>query len=148
MGGGESAGETQIATNTMNNIDQLATALLNTWAKKTLEELRVEAERETSGIAFDAVRVNNKQRILVALCATDIDQIAMFEKAFRLVGSPPTSANWNTTTLAHVAMDAMRRGGFSFESRRDEFGRLSALALVAADPDSMRMMESVFKFPE
>ena len=128
-------------------IDQLATMLLNTWAKKSLEELRVQAEREHTGIAFESVRADRGQRFMLVLCATDIDQIALLERAFNFVDDGVTE-DWNTVTLAHLAMRLMRNGGgLRFESRRDEYGRRNALALIAAEPDSIRTVEGIFKMP-
>ena len=131
----------------MNNIDQLAQMLLNTWARTSLGELRVKAEREATGIAFESVRADRGQRFMLVLCATDIDQIALLERAFNFVDDGVTE-DWNTVTLAHLAMRLMRNGGgLRFESLKDEFGRRSALALIAADPNSIRIIEGIFKMP-
>jgi hypothetical protein len=131
----------------MNNIDQFAVMLMNTWAKKSLEELRVEAEREATGISFESVRADKGQRFMLVLCATDIDQIALLERRFNFVDDG-ISEDWNAVTLADLAMRLFRNGGgLRFESRRDEYGRRTALALVAIDPDSIRQVESIFTLP-
>ncbi|HEV2207917.1 MAG TPA: hypothetical protein VG167_04030 [Verrucomicrobiae bacterium] len=132
----------------MKTIDQLATVLLNTWAKKPLEELRLQAEHEKSGIALDALRLGTGQRLIIVLCATDIDQIARLEKVLEFVDDG-ASEDWTTFTVAHMAMRLMRNGGgLRFESLKDEYGRRSALALVAADPASVRAIETLFQMPD
>ena len=131
----------------MNAIEQMATMLLNTWAKKPLEELRIDAEREASGIAFESFRADGGQRFMIVLVATDVEQIALLEKAFELVDDGIVE-DWNEITLADLAFRVMRkRGGLRFESLRDEYGRRSALALIAAEPGSVRLIETFFKMP-
>jgi hypothetical protein len=132
----------------MSNIEQMATLLLNTWGKKSLEELRLEAEREVSGIAFEAIRAGGGQRFMLVLCATDIDQIALLERAFNFIDDG-VAEDWNTLTLAHLALRLMRNGGgLKFESIRDEYGRRTALVLIAGEPDSIRIIEGIFNMPK
>jgi hypothetical protein len=131
----------------MNNLEQFASHLAKTWGAKTLEELRVEAEREDSGISFESIRANGEQRLVVVLCATDLDKIAKLEKVFDLVDSG-ADENWNILTLADATVRTVRRGGLSFEALRDEFGRRSAVVLIAAEPTSMRVIETVFDLPK
>lgn len=132
----------------MHHLIEFASQLAKNWGTKTLEDLRIEAEREATGIAFESIRADGGQRFVVILCATDIDQIARLERAFNFVDDPD-SEDWSTVSLATLAVRMMRNGGgLRFESLRDEYSRRSALALIAADPDSIRMIEAVFEMPK
>lgn len=132
----------------MQDLIELATRVAKVWTSKTLEDLRVEAERGDSGISFDSIRADNGRRFMVVLCVADIDQIARLETGLDLIDDNATE-DWNTLTLATLAMRAASNGGsLRFESQRDEFGRRSALALIAADPHSISLLENIFEMPK
>jgi hypothetical protein len=132
----------------MNNLVQFAKQLANAWGGKTLEELRVEAEGEVTGIKFESVRADGGQRFIIILCLTDLDQIAKLEAKLDLADDNEPE-DWNNVTLAELASRMVRNGGsLRFESLKDEFGRRSALALIAADPDSVSMVENLFNMPK
>lgn len=113
---------------------------------KTLEVFRVEAERQAKGTLYESIRLDGGQRFMIVMCLTDVDQIARLEKAVDLVDDGSTE-DWNTLTLADVAMRTVRGVGFGFESLRDEYGRRSAVVLTATDPRSMRIVETIFNLP-
>jgi hypothetical protein len=126
---------------------QLASTLSNTWGKTSLEEHRIQADRDENGIAFEAIRADDGNRLMIVLCATDIDQIALLEKNFDFVDDR-VARKWNALSLVHLAMHLMQNGGgLRFMSRRDEYGRRNALALVAIDPAPIHIVETVFKLP-
>jgi hypothetical protein len=132
----------------MNQLEQLASMLWNTWWKTSLEELRIQVEREDSGIAFESVRADGGRRFMIVLCATEIDQIALLEKSFDFIDHGVTE-DWNKLTLAHLAIRLIQNGGgLRFESRKDEYGRRNALALVAIEPASIRILETIFEMPK
>jgi hypothetical protein len=131
----------------MSNLEQIASHLAETWGTKTLEEFRVEAEREASGIKFESLRADGGKRFIIIMCLTDIDQIARLEKAVNLVDDGFTE-DWSTFTLFKAVKRTMLGVGFSFESLRDEYGRRSAVVLTAAEPSSMRIIEALFKLPD
>ena len=134
------------ATTTMQDLIEFAAIIAKKWTNKTLEDLRVEAERADTGIMFDAVRSSTGGRALIVACVTDLDQISRLEKALDLVDDGITE-DWNTLSLSEVSMRSWRAGGLCFESLRDEYGRRSALALIAASPDSIRIIEAIFEMP-
>ena len=126
---------------------QLASTLYHAWGKTQLEDLRIQADRETSGIAFESTRADDGKRLMIVLGATDIDQIALLEKNFDFVDDGITK-DWNALSLARLAMHLMQNGGGSrFMTRRDEYQRRNALALIAIDPAPIRIIETVFKLP-
>lgn len=132
----------------MKAIDEIAALLTNTWAQKTLEELRLQAVNEATGIAFDAVRTEEGQRMMIVLCVTGFDQIARLERAFSLEDDGVTE-DWNSLTLADLAMRQMiNGGGLRFESFRDQYDRRSAMMFVATEPDSVRIIETAFSMPK
>ena len=48
----------------MDSLEQMSSHLLNTWGEKTLEELKIEALAEESGIKFDSLRVLTRAKVL------------------------------------------------------------------------------------
>lgn len=124
---------------------ELTARLKAMWGEKTLAEFRDEAEAQETGILFGAVRDGaDGPRVVLAACIADIDQIAEWERVFELVDAGPPE-DWNTLTLFDAVLRALRCGGFSFESTRDEYGRRNALVLIcAAMPLSkqMRLLEN------
>ncbi|HEV2328075.1 MAG TPA: hypothetical protein VGY56_04715 [Verrucomicrobiae bacterium] len=89
---------------------QLASTLYNTWGKTSLEELRIQADRNNSGVAFESVRADDGNRLMIALCATDIDQIALLEKNFDFV-EDGVKKDWNALSLVQLALQLMQNGG-------------------------------------
>jgi hypothetical protein len=130
----------------MSNLVEFASQLAKTWGTKTLEELRVEAEHEATGIRYECIRADGGQRFIIVMCLTDMDQIARLERAIELVDDGLTE-DWNTLTLGHVAIRTTLGDGFGFESLRDEYGRRSVVVLIAADPRSIHIIETVFELP-
>jgi hypothetical protein len=127
---------------------QLASTLYNTWGKTSLEELRIQADRADNGIAFESIRADDGKHLMIVLCATDIDQIALLEKNFYFDDNGVTK-DWNTLSLVHLALHLMQNGGgLRFMSRRDEYRRRNALALIAIDPAPIVTIETVFNLPK
>jgi len=131
----------------MNNIEQMSTLLIDQWGSKPLESLRRQAKSETTGIAFDAVRVAGGKRLMVVICVTTKDQIKLLQKAFDLVESG-TAEDWTKLTLLEVAMRAAAGPGFAFESLKDHAGELSDLILISTEPRSMAIIERLFTMPK
>lgn len=114
------------------------------WTRRTLEDLRQDADRAEDSIAFDAIRAADSRRIVVAVCVADIDQISRLEPLLRSwldVGEE----RWESVTLSDFMTRAVAAREVVFTSVRDEYGRRSALALICATPDSVARIESVFK---
>jgi hypothetical protein len=128
------------------NVIEIAAHLAKTWGSKTLEDLRVEAEKEQTGIAFESMRAQVGQRFMIIICLTDVDQITLIEKALDLVDDG-VEEDWSTLTLAAIAMRTAKGVGFAFESQRDEYKRRSALVLAATEPQSVKLMETMFALP-
>lgn len=128
------------------NHEQFAADLAKNWGDKTLRELRDEAEREKTQIAFESFRVAGGKRLFIIICVTDIDQIARLERSLRLVDEV-ADEDWNTLTLVRAAARTAAASGLAFESEHDEFGRRSALVLIATAPRSIQIIESLFNFP-
>jgi len=122
----------------------LAQQLTKMWYGVTLAEFRAEAEHETSGILTTSIREPNGPRRLFVVCVTDMDQIYGFEKLLGLVAA--AEQDWNSCTLVEVAVRAIVSGS-TFELLSDEFGRHSALLLIAAEPHSIEKLESIFEIP-
>jgi hypothetical protein len=131
----------------MSNLEEIAALLVKTWGTKTLEDFRVEAEHETNGTLFESLRADGGQRLIVVVCLTDPGQIKLIEDAVELVDNP-NPEDWNALTLSTVAYRTAFGAGFGFESRRDDYGRRSALVLIAAEPRSMHIMETIFSLPK
>lgn len=123
--------------------DETFAALRRQWDNKMLEELRQEAERRASGIAFDALRIGRK-RILLVVCITGHELVERLARLLEFQEGTAKSEDWNTFTLSAFVARAFSGGKIIFEELRDEYGRRNALALSAADPDSITTLEQLF----
>ena len=63
---------------------------------------------------------------MLIVCMTDLDQIALAERALEFVDDGILE-DWNTFTLGEVFKRTVLGVGFSFESLRDEYDRRSTL---------------------
>lgn len=128
-------------------IAEIAAHLANTWGDKTLAEFRDEADREANGTVFESIRIAGGPRLVLIVCITDMDQIALVDGALGLVGDGMCE-DWSTLTLGDLFKRTSLGAGFSFEALRDEFGRRSALILSSTEPRSMQSMGALFELPE
>lgn len=114
------------------------------WYKKRVEDLRVAAVLEESGVAFDAVRVGvGGPRMCLAVCATGHDQIGSLREDWGLTGAA-ASADWHALSAGDLVLRAVRSpGGWAFAAL-DGNGEWLALYLVAVVPDSITILERGF----
>ena len=131
----------------MNNIEEIAGHIENTWGKTTLADFRVEAEREANGTVFESIRIPGGQRLVLIVCMTDLDQIARAARALNFVDDGILE-DWNTFTLGEVFKRTVLGVGFSFESLRDEYDRRSSLVICSTEPRSMQIMGALFDMPK
>jgi hypothetical protein len=130
----------------MNNLAEFAAHLAKTWGTKTLAAFRNEASKELNGTAFESVRADEGQRLAIIICLTGEHQISLLEDSLHL-GEQVAPADWSSLTLADMAMRTVLRDGLTCEDLRDENGERSAVVLSAADPDSVRILETLFNLP-
>jgi len=131
----------------MNSLEQATTLLMDQWGTKTLEALRQQAKAEPTGVMFDAIRVAGGKRVMLVICATKRDQIAVLQKAFDFADDGPPQ-DWTKLTLLEIAMRAAAGPGLGFESLRNDAGELSEVILISTEPRSMTMIERVFTMPK
>lgn len=129
-----------------NDLDRVLDKISEVWTTKTLEDLRREAEKEDTGVKFDSFRAAAGQRFVIILCATGSAQIERLERVFDF-GDDEKIEDWSTLTLGMLLARAVPAARLLFESRRDSRGRRNAVALIAAEPDSIRMLEKLFTMP-
>jgi hypothetical protein len=135
----------------MNDFEQFAAQLdrlvQDTWAGRTLADLRNEAATKMNGTAFSALRTDEGQRFLLVVCVTGEHELRKVLRVFELdpSGKP---VNWETEAVVSVIMRTIESGGFGYEEERDVLtGAVTALTLVSAEPASMGILESIFSFP-
>ena len=131
----------------MQDFNEFAARVAKDWSHKTLEELRTEADRETTGISSYSIREDGGKRAIIILCLTDLDQIARLEKAMNFADDGVIE-DWNKLTLADVAFRSGGGDSLSFEGLKDEYGRRSAIVLTAVGPKSVHLMEIIFTLPQ
>lgn len=120
--------------------------LAGDWGLRTLGELHRAAEAEPEGVAFSALRVGKTRTVLV-VCVVRPDLIEYLSATAELT-EPDTGDQWDRVALAELLAEAMASGQGSRTLRADNrASRLSAVALTAATPDSIRMLEKVFVLP-
>lgn len=125
------------------NIEQAAQQIRDSWNNQTLAELRIEAERESTGRVHESFRLDAGQRLVLMLCLTDIEQIQTLERGFEL-RDDGTEEDWNKLTLGEVFRRTVLGSGIAFESSRDEYGRRVALVICAAGPESIERLYGLF----
>lgn len=127
--------------------EQMAYLLQERWGSKTLGELRSQALIEKTGLMFDAVREAQGRRLVLAMCVTGFNEVAMLSKVFEFNLTGPAK-NWENFTLLEMCMRNMAGGGgLCFELHKDSDGVTSALVLMATDPKSMATLEKIFTLP-
>ena len=117
------------------------------WGSKSMESLHKQAKTEPTGNAFESIRVAGGKRLMVVMCVTKKDQIALLKKAFNFVdGGAPE--DWATLTLLEVAMRSVAGAGFAFEALKDSSGEISDLIFISTEPRSMAIIDGVFTMPK
>jgi hypothetical protein len=121
---------------------ETALKMAGEWGEQTLEELRIEAASASTGLAYSALRGPGGGRICVVVCMADFTQ-ALGGVGLEFSDDCPVE-DWSTLTLSEAALRALP-SGFVFPIRSVNFP--SALALIAADPDSITSMGELFVLP-
>ncbi len=124
-------------------IDQAAEILMTQWNAKPLEGLRKQARAEATGIAYDAIREPGGPRLMMAMCITGQENIALIQKVFQFDNSSPDE-DWTKLSLTDVTVRAMRGNGFAFEGLTDGNGAFTDILLVSTEPKSMRLIEKIY----
>jgi hypothetical protein len=83
----------------------------------------------------------------MVMCVTGEENIALVGHAFRFVDDG-IEEDWRALTLADVLLRTSRAGGFCFEVFTGGGTSPLAVALIAADPDSVAKIGLVFDLPK
>ncbi len=126
--------------------EQTVAFLTKQWGTKTLNSFREEAKLEKIGTAFESLRGEGGQRLMVVMCLTAADQIAIIEKVMDLSEEAPP-ADWNSLTLAEMAIRTSKSQGLSYEDLFDASGKRISITLCATAPESMGILQRLFSFP-
>lgn len=126
----------------VNPLDSLNQAA-SLWCNKTLAQLRAEAEREKTGVAFDALRPTGGPRLMMVVCITGAQASRLLQHV-TLVEEGPRAA-WSAISLFDFVSRSMHGRALAFEIERDESGMVGALAISAAGPDSISKLEALLK---
>jgi len=127
------------------NLDEIVSALTTNWGTTTLQDLLKRAVDSGTELAYSAIGADGV-RSVVALCTTNSDQIAAFGRKFDLE-TDTGAEDWRKLTLAGIARRALDdRTILTFVRKRPD-KTISALALIAADPDSNVKLTSLFGIP-
>jgi len=128
-------------------IDAAAQTIMSKWGNKTLSMLHDEAIHDASGMAFESIRVAEGERIFLVLCATRHDDIEKLEGVFDFEGDGDRS-DWQTCTLADMVLNTGYGTGLSYEALIISKGERLAIALCAANPNAVKVLQAVLTFPE
>ncbi len=124
--------------------DQLRKLLDHHWRKKTLADLRKEAEREFNGTAFETIRADKGPRALLVICATGQHEIRLVEKALDLQADDEPWLNWESQTVFDLVLHTEMGVGISYQDQRDAKGNRCAIVICATRPENIQMLESLF----
>ncbi|MBC2592674.1 hypothetical protein H5P28_00210 [Ruficoccus amylovorans] len=128
----------------MDSMDRLVQMVNERWGNILLSELRDEALEEPTGIKYESVRASIGPRMAIALCLTHEKDIAKCQRALGLSDAP--SEDWSELTLLDLLEHAVRSSAIICKVDKDASGSIRAVAFIAADPDSVNRIESVFTF--
>ena len=132
----------------MKGVPRHILKIIDSWASKTLEDLRCDAVLEETGIAYEAVRFPKGKRVCLVMCVTGHDQILRLRGAVDFIDDG-VHEDWGTLSLGTVLMRAsVLPHGLAFEPLRRGGDEWLAFALIAAEPDSVTMLEALFDLPE
>jgi hypothetical protein len=130
----------------MDNFEEIVHQLTKRWGGTTMAEFRDEAVLEDNGTLYDSVRVQDGPRIILMICVTNPEQIAIVEKAFKLDEEMPVK-DWTAHTLVEWIFHTVQGVGLSYEDLHDAYGKRTAVLLCATRPESVRVLETFFKMP-
>lgn len=127
------------------HIDEVFSALNTNWGTTTLQDLLQRAVESSAELAYSAFGADGV-RLITAVCTTNSDQIAAFGRRFDLE-TDTGAEDWRKLTLAGIARRALDdRTIVTFVRKRPD-KTISALAFIAADPDSNVKLTSLFAIP-
>lgn len=126
------------------NFDETVTYLTQQWGNKTLSEFRGKALLEANGTAFESLRAQEGQRVIILMCLTESKQMEIIEAVMDFGGQSPV--DWDTYTLGHLALDSVKGGGSCYHEKCEPSGNRVSLVLCATSPEAIRTLESIFNF--
>jgi hypothetical protein len=118
------------------NSDLKALAALAKWDCQTLDTLRVRANARPDGVAYEDVVLEDDTRIVLAICfcgnGLSLDALEVIDAGH------PVTEDWDKVYLINLAIRAAASGGIIRAERSD------AIALITAEPDTIKSMANVF----
>lgn len=83
---------------------------------------------------------------MLVVCVTNAEQIEMVERGVGLSEDVPPS-DWANSTLKNMVLTTDKAGGLTYEDLRDAYGKRTAVTLCATQPDSMKILQTLFDLP-
>lgn len=127
------------------NFDVELERISNEWASVSFENLYQRALDAAGGVSFSSLRVSAGPRMFLVVCFADPDLIDS------MVVDPSMqyrqSTDWKNLFISDAVVDAFRTGNVEGFVRLDNTGRKSALALIAATPDSITKLGQLITLP-
>lgn len=116
------------------------------WGRRSLGALLRAARADPGGVAFSGLRAGATRSVLV-VCAVRPDVIEYLAATTELP-EPDTEGEWDRVALVDELARASASGqGIRALGGANRASRLSAVALTAAEPDSIRSLEKFFALP-
>ena len=131
----------------METIETINKKLSEEWTAKTLEDLRIQAEQSDTGIVFEAVREKDGRRFFMVMCVTGVKNIDYACRVMNVWDDRPTE-DWSSYTLTEAVVGTAKDGVIGFEVFKGDSGLVSAVALIAADPNSCSIIGRLFDLPK
>jgi hypothetical protein len=128
---------------------ELVATMNREWKTITLEHMRQQALDTAEGVTFRALRGSDGCRIVVVVCFVDPDRLATMELAPD--GNALRWSEWRNAHISDLVAGALVAGHVTTHvlsaNRESTNPSISALALIAADPDSIVKLTSLFVIP-
>ncbi len=102
---------------------------------KSLEDLRVAATFEDSGIAYDSVITNRGDRQMLVVCFTSEDSIRDLCRVFG-IDRDSGDDSWSDITVLGALRQASESDGISARVLNSSSSFPKSIALLSTDPDS------------
>lgn len=129
----------------MKDFEELIQRMTLRWNEMSLRTLEDEARREPTGIKFEAVRIDGGVRMMIAIVVTEP---GLMSRVSVRPQEEATREQWDGA-LGRRFMEAFAARGLMILHRGfSGEGSSRAVALIAADPDSMAKITELFDLRE
>jgi len=136
-----------IESDSFEAADKITKLVFKEWGKQTLEDLRVEASKEETGLKYVTIRVDRGMRFILIVCAAKPEPINALSRMFKFPQSAEGRKNWLEYSLVDFALDTLKGSLLAYQDANDERDGLAAIALCVIRQDVVKLLEDALTLP-